>query len=449
MKTFLIKIGLFFAILLFYYQSDAQNGKATEMTLSSCLKMAIGNNPKLKSVVLESRKTRYKIKEVRSTGFPQLNISGTFDDYLKLPTSLIPGEIFGKPGELIPVQFGTKYNTSGNLDASQLIFSKTFFTGLKSVNELISYNELNIEKVKEELIYQVAQLYFSSQIISIQKKNLENALIKLDSLEIMADLQYKNGLIKKIDVDRIVVARVNLQTEINNVDLLFRQQLSLLKYQIGMENQLELSLAVSSETDELAVNIESKAENHVDIRLLEKQKSLAMLDLEANKAAYYPTLSAYGRYSYQNMQNELKFGKGSSDWLNTSMIGLSLNIPVFDGFLKNSKIQQAKIQVEQVSMAVDDSKNYLNTTIRNAAEGYSNSKLNFDIQERNILLAENIWKVTYDLYQKGLAPLTDLLNAETTLKESLNNKAQAHIRMQLAALDLLKANGQLLTILNK
>lgn len=427
--------------------SRAQELKSLPLTLKECLDMAIVNHVKIKNAKLEEQKTIYRIMEVRSSGLPQLNISGTLDDFLKLPTQLIAGEIFGQPGQMIPVQFGTKYNVNVNIDASQLIYSQSYFTGLKSVKELKGFNELNTEKTKEEIIFQVAQIYYSAQIILKQKESMLANLCKLEELEKIAGLQNEKGFIRKIDYDRITVSRVNLMTEINNIGVLYQQQLTMLKYMTGIGQDKSIILNDSVSVFDKNINLTNNIDNHIDVKLFEKQKKLAGLEIEVNKAAYFPTLTAYGRYGCQNMQNDFVFWGPDYKWLNTSMIGLSLNIPVFDGFQKSSKTMQSVIQYEQIKLQSEDFKNYLGTELKNANIKYESSMKTFETQAGNVKLAENVFNITNELYQKGLAPLTDLLNAQYELKGAQLTENQSLIQLKLAELDLLNAQGNIITIL--
>ena len=440
---------LLICLMIIGFFSGAQELNTQPLSLKACLDLAILNHVKIKNAKLEEQKMIYKIREVRSSGLPQLNISGTFDDYLKLPTQLIPGEIFDKPGEMIPIQFGTKYNVNGNIDASQLIYSQSYFTGLKSVKELKNLNELNTEKTKEEIIYQVAQVYYSAQIILKQKENMLANLSKLEELEKIAGLQNEKGFIRKIDFDRITVSRVNLMTEINNIALLYEEQLTMLKYLMGIGQDIAVYLNDTVIAYNKNISLTNNIDNHIDMKLFEKQKKLAGLEIELNKAAYFPTLTAYGRYGYQNMQNEFVFWGTDHKWLNTSMIGLSLNIPVFNGFQKNSRIAQSVIQYEQIKLQSEDLKNYLGTEVKNVINKYERSMMTFETQAGNVKLAENVFNVTNDLYQQGLTPLTDLLNAQYELKGAQIAENQSLIQLKLAELDLLKAQGNIVTILNK
>jgi outer membrane protein TolC len=69
-------------------------------------------------------------------------------------------------------------------------------------------------------------------------------------------------------------------------------------------------------------------------------------------------------------------------------------------------------------------------------------------QLENMRLAERVFNITQEQYQKGVVPLTDLLNAETALSDAQTNHTYALIQMKIAELNYLKANGNLLKYFN-
>jgi hypothetical protein len=106
----------------------AQNTDST-FTLEAALSYAAKNNRDLKSSSFDEQLAREQVKEVRSQGLPQVNINGRLQDNLIIPTNLLPAEAFGgEPGTFIPVRFGTKYNATAGVEATQLLFSQSYLS---------------------------------------------------------------------------------------------------------------------------------------------------------------------------------------------------------------------------------------------------------------------------------------------------------------------------------
>ncbi|MFX8852560.1 TolC family protein, partial [Acinetobacter baumannii] len=87
--------------------------------------------------------------------------SAGFTDYIDIPTSLIPGQIFGQPpGTFIPVQFGTKYNGNAGLQLQQLLFDGQVFIGLQARDAAVAFQQKNVEVTEENIKANIYKIYY-------------------------------------------------------------------------------------------------------------------------------------------------------------------------------------------------------------------------------------------------------------------------------------------------
>jgi outer membrane protein len=450
MEKWLISIVLMLMTMLLGVNAPAQTTtELTPLTLEQVLTHTMQNNRSLISSDYEERIAKEKTKEIRAGGLPQLNASGKFQDYLKIPTSLLPAEIVGgEPGTFVPVQFGTKYNVTAGVDASQLLFSQSYLIGLKAAKTSQEYYALNTRKVKEEVVYNVSLTFYNAQIsrkqIDIVKANLD----KLNKQIEISDLQYQNGIIKKLDVDRLKVNRTNLETDIQNLETAHQQQLNMLKYYMNVPvNQV---VSIDTTIDESKGNLIALSkdvnlfQNRTEFQLLNKQKELYNLELKNTQAGYYPSLSAFGSFSTNAMRQEFNFLQSGKPWFQTNIIGLQLNVPIFDGLAKRAKAQQSRLNMMKNENETQMLKQSIEVELTNANAKLINSRKAFSAQKENRQLAEQIYTETQLQYKEGLASMTDLLNAETSMREAQNNYIRALIETLIAGLELQKSDGSLL-----
>jgi outer membrane protein len=422
---------------------------AKTISLKECLNMAVANSPHLKIAALEKTKLSYNYKETMGGALPHVNFSGSWDDYLHLPTSLIPGEFFGKPGEMIPVQFGTTYNLAGALDASQMLYNQTWLVGMKMAKQMMQQNELTTEKTEIEVVYNVAQSYYMAQITKQQIRNMRDNLTKIEKAEKIAQSQWENGIIKKVDLDRIVVQKLNMITDIERLDVLYQQELAMQKYFMGIAQEQAIALDDSIYTSSLATGFESDLNKHIDIRMIEQQKQLVQTGIRMDQSGYYPNLTLIGSTNFLNQSNTMYlFGK-PSDWFNTSLVGLRLSVPVFSGMQRHYRVSQTRVELEKLKVNEDDTRKLIRINSDDAARKLSNSTEAEQRQRDNMALAERVYNISQEQYQKGVIPLTDLLNAETALSDAQSNHTYALVQMKLSELNYLKANGKLLEILKQ
>jgi outer membrane protein TolC len=142
------------------------------------------------------------------------------------------------------------------------------------------------------------------------------------------------------------------------------------------------------------------------------------------------------------------FGK-STDWFNTSLVGLRLSVPVFSGMQRHYKVSQTRVELEKLKVTEDDARKLIRINSDDASRKLLNSIEAEKRQRDNTGLAERVYNISQEQYQKGIIPLTDLLNAETALSDAQANHTYALVQMKVSELNYLKANGQLLEILDK
>lgn len=426
----------------------AQQNPTEFLGLKECLKRTVENNTSIRSAKLEEQKMHWKIVETRGNALPQISATGTYDDYLKLPTSLIPGEFFGQPGTMIPVQFGTKYNMSGGISATQLLYSQTFNTSLVLAKQMKELTVLSTEKVKYEMVSNVARLYFLAQATLYQKKMLEKNVVSLEKLASMSQLQHDSGLVRGIDVDRVRVSVINLQTNLQSLNTLYSQQINTMKYLMGMEPSSSIELSDSINIEEAPGLSVSSTDKHIDLLLIQKQFKVEEQTLNVTASQRYPTLSAYGRYNTQSMDDKFRFFESGSNWYKTSVFGLSLNIPIFNGMQSVARVRQGRINLESLTLKEADTKRNLETETINARNRYFDSRKSWEFQNSNVKLANQVFERTHEQYKEGVSSLSDLLQAESAMREAESSQIQAILQMKMAEIDLLKANGNLLNILN-
>ncbi|MFL5753688.1 MAG: TolC family protein [Bacteroidia bacterium] len=127
--------------LLILLNIQAQTA-STEFTLQAAIDYALKHNPTYLNSEADALQTKYKKNEILGLGLPQINGSLDVKDYISLPTSLLPGQFFGAPpGTFVPVKFGTQYNATAGVSASQLLLSSDYLIGVQAAKQVMLLSE--------------------------------------------------------------------------------------------------------------------------------------------------------------------------------------------------------------------------------------------------------------------------------------------------------------------
>ena len=418
----------------------AQSG---QLSLQQCVQYGLTKNKGVIKSKLEIDRANEKRAETRSEYLPQVNGSVSFQDNLKLQTSILPGELAGQPGTQIPVQFGTKYNTTAGFDAKQVIYNQSMIYGMRLTRESIKISEINAKKTEEQLIYDIASAYYSAQISLTQKKLVESNLAQIDSLYKITQIQFDNDAAKQLDLDKLTVNKTNLQTELITSTTNYEQQLMLLKYYMGMPLNDAIQVSEIDMSGQASSLINTESLNNTDVELVQAQREIYSVTLQQIRAGYLPSLSLNFQASVMNMQNDLRMFQKGAQWFPTSYVGLNLSIPIFDGLAKNSRVKQTKIQLEQSVLEEE----YLTENLKMQRENANNTlKANqsaLTSQKSNIELAQKVYGITQAQFVGGIATITDLVNAENSLRDAQTNYLKALVQVKLGELDLIKSTGNI------
>lgn len=439
-------------------------------SIKDCIDYAGQNNSNIKIARFDERIARQQVSQIRGRGLPQVNINGTFENRLKVPLLVIPGASSflgsgdttgsgsnnGNNAEGRGIPLGFKYNTTLAGELTQMIFDPSFWIGLKAAKSSNQLYQQTTQQVNEETAYNIANAYY--QVIVVEKQllllqaNLQNTQTTLANTE----LQFNNGVAKKVDVSRLRVNASNLESQIKQAQSNMVQVMNSLKFQMGMPltQPISLSDTVLTFKEEEAVLTdlpENFFENRIENKILQTNLQLQELDRKNTVAGYYPSLTGFANYGYSAQGPNFGFFRTpGNNWVDytTSSIGLRLRIPIFDGLQRNALVQQSKLKALQLEERIKFTRQSINLEVSNAFTLYRNTLQRIEDEQQNVELAQEVYQVTQLEFREGVGNSTDVVNAETALRQAQTTYITTLLDLYTARLDLEKAKGNLLSYIN-
>lgn len=442
-----IFIQIIFLFAVFPNRSSGQNGGTKSFTLKEAVSYALSNNVNCLNAQIDTEIATAKKNEIKGMGLPQ--ISGNFDikDFVQLPTSLLPAQVFGgPPGTFIPVKFGTQYNSTAGISATQGIVNTEFFGAVQASKTFLELSEKNYQRAKIETTVMVSKAYYSALIIRQRLKLIYANMERLKKLMDDTKILNENGVVEKIDVDRVTVAYNNLLAEKEKIERLAALTEDLLKFQIGMDVKIPIVLSDSLNTD----SVQSQSliapgkfnySSRIEYSLMTSQKQLHELDLKKNKMGYLPSFFLYGSASAQAMRSAFDIYDTKQKWYPIGIIGATLSVPVFDGLQKRYRIQQSKLNLMKLVNTMSNLEKVIDFEINTAKTGYQNAQVSLGIQKENMTLARSVYEVAKKKYDMGVGSNIEVMNAETSQKEAQANFYNALYDFYVAKVDYEKATG--------
>lgn len=429
------------------------------LSVQQAVQYAMENSPTIKNAKLDIDIAKAKVMETTAAGLPQISGSTSVLHYPEVQRFVLentPNTPFytNQIPDNAPIAFGLQLANSvtGTLSATQLIFNGSYLVGLKASR---TYQELSAKQLKQakiDLAEQVMKSYYGILVNQEKTKLLDLNIIRLDSTNRETQALFKNGFIERIDVDRLEVALNNLKSEKQKTERLLQLASLALKLQMGMPVKDSITLTSrleEVETDKiLPANTTIDYSRRIEYSTLQTQKALVGLQQKNIEAGYYPSLvglATIGVNSAASKFRNLGNFNEKNRYAPYGFIGLSLNLPVFDGFQKKFQSQQTRLNMQKVNNGFKQLENAIDLQLNQANISLANAQTNLEIQKRNLKLAEEVVRVSKVKYRQGIGSNLEVTTAESSLKEAQTNYYSSLYDFIIAKIDLDKAQGQLVT----
>lgn len=423
---------------------------------SLTLKQSIGYGLNNHSSVLIGRNkiemAKERKREALANYLPQVNISGTVDDNLKVQSTFFPAIPITLPnGETLTmgggaVAFGQKYNTNFVAQVDQQIFNQQVLVGIKAAEPNNRLAELTYEQTRQNLIYNISYAYY--QIIIAQKRIelLTQNISRYQELLRVVNLREEQGVATKVDVSQTRLNLNNILSQLAVAKNTYEVALNSFKTNVGLSQATQITL---SDTSKWLNKIPGEMlmpdfdyTNNIDRKLQQTQIDLLELNVENIKAGAYPSLSFYARYGLNGFGD--KFGDAFKPLHDFSSIGLRLAWNPFSGFSRDAKVKQAIYDVQNAEESLKLSEQLQNLQFQNSKTQLLSAYNTITVNRQNLALAQEVYDNTNLQYKQGVAQLSDLLNVEMSMWTAQNNYMQSLLDFYIADLELNKANGTLM-----
>jgi outer membrane protein len=423
---------------------QANNGSANQdFTLKQAVDYALAHQASVVDARIDEKIASEKIREIRGIGLPQVNGSIELDDYIAKPQTILPGVIVHSPVD-VAVSFVKQYQAAAGISASQLIFDGSYLVGLQAAKTYAELSRKTTKSTAVEVVANVTKAYYGVLVNERRINSLDANIQLLQKNLDDAKAMNVQGFVEKLDVDRLTVALSALQVQRQNVKSSVELINYLLKFQMGMPVNMTVTLVDSLSASQFPAPAPEKSdyEKRIEYSLAQTGIALGNLDLRRYKAGYLPSLAAFGSLSENAYRDEFNFFD-TEKWYTTGLIGLKLTVPIFDGFQKDARVQQAKLSVSKYENDINNLKNLIDLQVKQSDISYENNYKILQSQRANLKLAEDIARVTKIKYNQGVGSNIEVVTAETALREAQTNYFGALYDLSISYVDLQKAKGTL------
>jgi len=444
-----------FSILALLILSSLFATAQTSYSLQQCIDYAITNNMSVKNGMIDTEIAESNKHELYAKGLPQVDASSQLMHNINvqkivLENGVIPA--FTNPalpdGEVIAFQLQLNNAWTTQITASQILFDKSFFSGLNDAEIGKDLAVKNMQRTQIEVAEMVTKAYYGVLVSQKQLEFLGNNIQRVDSLFKETQARFKNGLVRQISVDRIEVRLNNLKEERERANRLVELNMALLRFQMNVPRTEPFTLSETLDEAILA-NLGATSETvdpsqRIEYGILKTQLLLSESETKFVKGGYYPKLSAFATSGYNPAATHIGDIFQGNRYFNYTYVGLDLRIPIFHGLERKYKVQEQYLQERKLNNSLQNLEQTIDLQVQQASINLSNNLESLRIQKRNMELAQENVRIVQIENEKGIAKSFEVVNAETDLKESQTNYYTALYNALISKTDLDKAKGTLL-----
>jgi len=412
------------------------------LSLQQAMDMAARQSYTVQYSTLEAEKSAAKIKEVTAIGLPQVAATGSVGNYLRVPTQVIPN-FFGDDPKTIEVQFGIPWTITGGVQLNQLLFDGSYLVGLKAARELRTQSQQELEQAATDARVQAAKAYLTVLATEEGVRLVGEGLPILEKSSTDAEAMLEQGLMESTDTDRLAIQLADARNQQRNLQQQAKVARAYLALVLGLPTGTPLTL-----TDGLRPLLDDPAENalveqpfaadqHIEEQIAGSLVRVSELGVRKEKSAYLPQLAGF--INYQQQFSSDKFTPGEGPWFPSSMWGLQLNVPIFSSGMRQQRVKQAQLTLEQAQVNLKGTEQRLLTqhlqqqTLLHAAQD------SYETAEANLALARSIFERTSTKFNEGVSSSFELSQEHANYLASQQNYIQRTVDLLQARTDMRKA----------
>ncbi len=411
-QQIIFSVVLLSAFLIFspVFSQDNQTISGTDLNLTDSILLAFKNNKDIQIQEKEITIAGADILYATSAFLPQINLQGTYTHNDKV---LAPNIFSGYSNDnLVNLAFSESvYN--GGFNIANLKQAKL---SLNVQQETLRAKKLDVEFDARRLYYGLLLGYETERIA---RDALEQAIAHYEDVKQM----YKHGTASRFDLLQSGVQVSLLEPDVvkakNDIESLKADLNKLLArkvdFPIQTKEKLSYSLIGIQEDEFLKIAYLERPE----MKLKSYGIDIDKWEIQMAKSGYRPQVDILAGYSYRSNNLGNMFNERQRNW----NAGISVNIPIFEGFSTKAKVDAAKARFAQAKISKDNLVDQIAVDVRKACLGLKESEAIIRSQKDNIGQAREALRIAEVSYANGVAINLDVLDAQVSLVQIQRNLA--------------------------
>jgi outer membrane protein len=427
--------------------SGTINAQQQTLTLEDAIQLALENNIDIKVSQMNKEKSRAAVREAFGYALPSLDVSADFTHFLKKPETPFPdfqalltnatysilfdeNVIPRDNSKYLPVEtklqsFALANNYSASVTLSQVLFSSAVFEGIGASQTYYDLAVSELDNTVSKTVLSVQKSFYgvllAKAVLNITQESFTNAQENFNNVKAL----YGQGMVSEFDFLQAQVRVENIRPVLLRMENVYLTAKDGLKIVMGVNQKEDIEVSGEIQLDSIDVSnedelIQEALTSNLDVKSLELKKEVDKAFIQLDVSNYWPTLAAFGNYSYAGASDTWDYQN-----YDYATVGLSLSINLWQGNRTKNAVEQSTITYKQTEEQLMQLKDYTTLNVKSKIQEIKRVKSLIDVQEKTVKLAERSYDIAKVRYQEGAGSQLELQNADQDLRQARLNRVDA------------------------
>lgn len=421
------------------FASPVANADPIRVSIEEALERAKPASGSLSAARASIESARQQVDSAKAGRLPQLNATASYSRTLR---SEYDGISLGSEGNELP--FGQANTWRAGLEVSQLIYDggRTRWA-IDEARSGAESSRIELRSLEAQVVQQAAEAYYDAALAQRQVDIATASLALAETTLADTQLNYREGAAPEFDVVRAEVARDNQRT--SRLQYEAQREIAFVRLKrlldVPLDQALELTssldIAAEADVDQLSAAVRAAAglastEVHTAIVSAQQSLRLRKAQLSGAKADRLPSVSASSEFGLVDYPEG--FFPANTDWRTNWTVGVSVTVPVFDGFRRRAVVRGARAEVVAAEARLADVVERALAEERTTNADITAAKAVWESSARTVSLAQRAYQIAELRFAQGSSTHLELVDARLSLEEAQLNQAQAARDLRVARL---------------
>ncbi len=434
-----------YIILLFISANPAYSQPQT-FTIDAAIRTALNNNSDIKIAEMNVQKASAAVHEAFGYALPSLDFSAGFTHFLEKPKTPFPdfaallgnatysilfdeGIIPRDNDKFKPVgyslqSFALANNYQTNLQLTQILFSSAVFRGIGASQIYLDLSKTQLKNTISTTVLNVQKAFYgvllTKEVYLITKASFENAQDNYKNVNAL----YAQGLVSEFDNLQAEVQVENIRPTLLDMENRLKDAEDGLKILLGLspENEIDVEGSITYQPMPIPEEqdmVDEVMKSNLSLQTLDLKSRVDDAFIDLDRSEYWPTVAAFGNYSYAGSSDNWDFQNYSS-----LTVGLNLSINLWKGQQTSHRVEQSTLTYQQTAEQVSQLKDFLTAQVKSKINELNRVQTVVETQDKNVSVAERAYQIATIRYKEGTSSQLEVQNADIALMQARLNRLQ-------------------------